>query len=273
MLIEESPINHGTLLPPVFNWTISYRRDSEIWSPYGRIYAKSIPGNNIMMGPNKNIPLSKWIRRKSKLVTSAISNCHTNSKRESIVKKMIDTGKQVDIYGSCGNMKKGKKCGYYSRNCTDFWNSLAAEYKFYLAFENSLCRDYITEKFWRSLKLGMVPVVYGGGNYEEIAPPQSYIDVNKFKSAETLMKYLESVGKDEEEYAKFFEWRITFDIVNESKKGDMTWCQLCRKLRELKNKQENGTKLVYQVPTNWWSNLENSSEFLCTNFNKFLKWK
>ena len=35
------------------------------------------------------------------------------------------------------------------------------QYKFFLAFENSNCKEYITEKFWRSLHYGLVPVVFG----------------------------------------------------------------------------------------------------------------
>ena len=48
----------------------------------------------------------------------------------------------VDIYGSCGPLK----C--WGDQCDD---TLDNDYKFYLAFENSLCYDYITEKFARGL--------------------------------------------------------------------------------------------------------------------------
>ena len=37
-----------------------------------------------------------------------------------------------------------------------------AKYKFYLSFENALCRDYITEKFYLALNAGTLPIVYGG---------------------------------------------------------------------------------------------------------------
>ena len=39
-----------------------------------------------------------------------------------------------------------------------------------MAFENSICNDYMTEKFWRSLDLEIVPIVMGGGNYTRDAP-------------------------------------------------------------------------------------------------------
>ena len=37
---------------------------------------------------------------------------------------------------------------------------------FYMAFENSICDDYATEKFHRSLLYPVVPVVMGGANYK-----------------------------------------------------------------------------------------------------------
>jgi len=41
-----------------------------------------------------------------------------------------------------------------------------SQYKFYLAFENSLCTDYITEKFYQTLNRDIIPVVMGGGQYD-----------------------------------------------------------------------------------------------------------
>ena len=54
--------------------------------------------------------------------------------------------------------------------------------QFYLAFENSLCRDYITEKFWKVLSYNVVPVVLNGVNMTRVAPPHSYIDIKDFDS-------------------------------------------------------------------------------------------
>ena len=46
--------------------------------------------------------------------------------------------------------------------------------------------------FQTGLILGqnVVPIVRGAANYKKIAPENSYIDANKFKSAESLAQYL-----------------------------------------------------------------------------------
>ena len=52
--------------------------------------------------------------------------------------------------------------------------NIAKQYWFYLAFENSICNDYITEKLWRTLQTQTVPVVMGGGNYLRDAPERVF---------------------------------------------------------------------------------------------------
>jgi len=73
------------------------------------------------------------------------------------LQKYID----VDIFGECGTFNCPRQ---YEENWTALWER---EYKFYLAFENSVCQDYITEKFYGTLKLELILVVLGGGDYNE----------------------------------------------------------------------------------------------------------
>lgn len=92
-----------------------------------------------------------------KLAAALISNCGGSSRRLDFIKEMQNYG-EVDVYGGCG-----KKCNVKGIACKEM---IAREYKFYLAFENSFCKDYITEKFFETLRFEIVPVVMGDGFYE-----------------------------------------------------------------------------------------------------------
>jgi hypothetical protein len=49
---------------------------------------------------------------------------------------------QIDVYGNCGTLRCDKSQG---NAC---FRKLKKDYFFYFAFENSNCRDYVTEKLF-----------------------------------------------------------------------------------------------------------------------------
>ena len=129
---------------------------------------------------------------------------------------MDKTKAPVDIYGRCGSMSCSKS------DRSQCYDMLERTYKFYLAFENNMCEDYITEKAWFVLRLNIVPVVLGGADYKALLPPHSYIDVRDFSSAKQLAEYLTMLSKNDHLYRKYFEWKRHFRI------GMTKYaCQLC----------------------------------------------
>ena len=106
----------------------------------------------------------------------------------------------VDIYGDCGTHKCPEDVG-----CFQY---ISDTYKFYISFENSLCKDYVTEKFFQAMSHDILPIVYGGADYSEIAPPKSYINVlPDFEKPKDLATFLtvRIIGKSWKVVKKKFE--------------------------------------------------------------------
>ena len=135
------------------------------------------------------------------------SDCGTHGNRDGYVRQ-LKRFIQVDAYGGCGHLKLencGKDyTGASPEGCYDLLES--KHYKFYLSFENSICTDYVTEKFFWIMTRNMVPVVYGGAGYGRIAPPHSYIDANQFEPKE-LAEYLLLLDANETLYNEYFWWK------------------------------------------------------------------
>jgi hypothetical protein len=96
----------------------------------------------------------------------------------------------VDVYGRCGKFQ----CAIdRSEECIKL---LERRYFFYLAFENSLCVDYITEKFWRLIDRDVIAVTLGAGNYTAVVPPGTHLDVRDFRSPRHLAERMRQLMAD-----------------------------------------------------------------------------
>lgn len=153
-----------------FNWTWSYKLNSDVIFPYVAVWNKE----GKVIGPAANItwvtsmkPASKYITNKlrNKRIAAAwfASNCGAHNKRILFVTKlrnaMAPYGLYLDIYGNCGN----KICP--RERIQECYGLLETNYYFYLAFENSFDEDYVTEKFLTAAEHYTVPVLFGGANY------------------------------------------------------------------------------------------------------------
>ena len=103
--------------------------------------------------------------------------------------------------------------------------------KFYLAFESTTSRiDYITEKFWRSLAHGLIPVVLGPKrrDYERVAPPNSFIYAADYSSPQELGKHLTEITSNQNTYAQYHQWRINYEMRYLGKDVEsFRFCELC----------------------------------------------
>jgi len=124
---------------------------------------------------------------------------------------------------------------------------LEEKYKFYLSFENSICVDYVTEKFFMILKYNMVPVVYGGAKYNEIAPPHSYINALDF-TPEKLAQYLKLLDSNDTLYNEYFWWKEHYEVeAGVEQMAGHGFCDLCKKLHQ----EEGVIKYYYELVSDW----------------------
>jgi hypothetical protein len=109
----------------------------------------------------------------------------------------------VDCYGKClNNRKLPDDTGWNSKFDT------IAKYKFTLAFENSISKDYVTEKFFDALMAGSVPVYRGAPNIGDFAPGgDCFIDVSRFRGPRELAEYLCYLDRHEAEYERYLCWK------------------------------------------------------------------
>lgn len=206
----ESPSHSEGLhdLAGIFNWTMTYRVDSDVFVPYGYLRARE---------PMASLTLP----RKTKLVAWVISNWNEEHARVRYYRQLKNY-LPIDIYGARGlDLQE------------DSVVKIVSQYKFYLAFENSRHPDYITEKLWRNaFQSWAVPVVLGPSraNYELFVPSNSFIHIDDFSGPMQLARYLKFLDRNKRQYKKYFAWRKRYE-VQETSFWDEHCCRVCEVVR------------------------------------------
>ena len=230
---RESPVNQGILANPsvgkkfngLFNWTMTMKLDSDIDFRAYRI----LPGK---------YPEDYHLNRTNKIVVAVISNCQSDRLHYiHELQKYID----IHIYGRCGT--------YQCPGGVGCFGMLKKSYNFYLSFENSICKDYVTEKFYRNaLMHNMLPVVINGGDFSDptVAPPGCCIKASDFKSARQLAEHIKKVASNSTLYNSYFKWHSQYTVQEDRR--DEAFCRACQKLYT----DSTATK-VYDDLSDWFS--------------------
>ncbi|XP_065318430.1 alpha-(1,3)-fucosyltransferase 7-like isoform X2 [Gordionus sp. m RMFG-2023] len=191
----------------LFNWTATYLPQSDILiqdSSFHRIkskYFQNITSSYSLMNtmPPINSYQKEYSKGKKGLAVTVMSNCFTNNLRIKYISDIRNhvssiqhnikyaNSRSLDIHGACSLFfsARPRLCltpedvGNSTHQQPDCLIRFISRYKFYLAFENSNCAHYVTEKMYRALLAGVVPVVFGArySDYARVAPPFSFIYV------------------------------------------------------------------------------------------------
>lgn len=237
MFVLESPLHIRSFdqIQNMVNWTATYRLDSTINTPYERF----VPFANATKLPK---PAKNYAASKKHLVAWFVSNCGASNGRLQYAQELANHI-SVHIYGSCGDLQCSRS---EAKEC---YKKLSDDYKFYLAFENSNCIDYITEKFyWNALYNDVVPIAMGARpeDYQKVAPPHSFIHVDDFESPRHLAEFLHKLDADDSLYNEYFRWKGTGEFINTK-----FWCRLCSLAHEALDNAGS-----HSQPTMWYSNLQ-----------------
>lgn len=190
----ESPRNTARKagLESLFNLTLTYRRDLDITSRYELSIART---EEKFVLPKKD-KIVCWVATNNMAGTGA--SIRLNYYYE--LRKHIS----VNVYGRA---VPGSSFLRYE----DYYSTIGS-CKFYLAFENSMHEDYITEKLNGPMVSGTVPIVLGATreNYEQFIPADSFIHVDDFPDAKAMAEYLHQLDQNNDLYMRYFSWRKYF---------------------------------------------------------------
>ncbi|XP_060586644.1 alpha-(1,3)-fucosyltransferase fut-5-like [Ruditapes philippinarum] len=216
----ETPINHlysdfkSPACRNTMNWSISYRIDSDMPHPYGYLRTRVVP---------RKLDYEAIYKAKTKTALWVVSNCRTQSARDLYVAELVKNGLDVDIYGRCGPNK---------RISQEILQNIIPQYKFYLGFENSICNDYVTEKFFLYYEYNWVVVVRGGADYDRVLPTKTYINTAHYSNTSSLVQYLLNLANDKDRYIDFLRRKDVYEQRYEYGHR-YSICELCRRLNNV----------------------------------------
>lgn len=172
-----------------FDVVVSYHQDADF--PLNYTSPAALP-DLLRPAPPKNA---------DDLVCALISNGHSRSDRE---RRVLDLERVLPVhhYGRWRPTHRIVDRGRATKL------ELLGRYRFNLAYENCIDRDYVTEKWFDCLVAGCVPVYLGAPNIADFAPAaDSYVDATRFADASELGAYLRSLAASPAAYDAFFAWK------------------------------------------------------------------
>lgn len=193
----------------IFNWTMSYRKDSDIQNP-------CIKFRHFRTNVRKPKQILIDIMKKKNKFAALFVKYKGKTQQTAFIEE-LKTHIPIDIY------EEEVQCA--KSEYDECIKIMAESYKFFLLFENNLAKDHISEKMLSYIGRPSVPVVYGGGDYR-VFPIHSLVDASQFDSAKELAEYLKLVGSNIYLYMDYLDWQLTGDWY----KGVTQWCTLCEKL-------------------------------------------
>nr|XP_028591840.1 alpha-(1,3)-fucosyltransferase 11 isoform X1 [Podarcis muralis] len=220
LLHEESPMNNYLLSHAagarLFNYTATFRRESGY-----PLSLQWLPGLDYLRRPPALGLAEKESARRREGLAAVLyiqSHCDVPSDRDRYVRELAKH-LQVDSYGACLNNRelpsaRLKDTSTATTEDSEFM-ALISKYKFHLAMENAICRDYMTEKLWRPMHVGAVPIYRGSPSVRDWMPDNhSIILIDDFESPKELAEYINFLDRNPEKYLEYLKYKSPGGITN-----------------------------------------------------------
>ncbi|XP_024271038.1 alpha-(1,3)-fucosyltransferase 10-like [Oncorhynchus tshawytscha] len=195
---EESPKFFHEPVITLFNHTATFSQYSQL-----PLTSQHLENLEVLTSQTYLVSLNQKneLRKTLAPVVYVQSDCDPPSDRDAYVSELMKHIR-VDSYGQCLH---NKDLPSHLRDSIAMeeqaFYQILAQYKFILAFENAVCDDYITEKLWRPLKLGVVPVYYSAPKVQQWLPSSSSaVVVFPDEPPEKLSLSLKRLAEDDGEF-------------------------------------------------------------------------
>lgn len=249
----------------LFNYSSTFSRDSDVPFPLHHLQSvNDITSKKYFIDTSKKNSMLKEISP----IMYLQSNCGTSTERDVYVRQLMKY-QFIDSYGYCLNNKPLPaefKGDYMQILEDDKFLKFVARYKFVIAIESGVCEDYITEKLWRAIHVGVVPIYFGSPSIRDWLPNEkSAILLQDFPTPKLLSQHIDELMEDDEMYETYLEHKIKGIISNVRLDHELKTrpyqndrdklfqefeCFICKKVHQIGNISVNHamTKKHYNCP-------------------------
>jgi hypothetical protein len=202
LMSMESDVNYPVLKHPAvvhrFDVLMTYRLDSDVpciypnWHQYGSFLDPPPQRRGPAQGALAVYVASNPVAHRDAYVAELMQHLRVDSLGACLTNARID----------------GFAAGGWQQGAWASLLTVLPRYKFYLAFENSITTDYVTERVFHALVCGVVPVYRGAGNIRDFMPADdAVIGAADFASPRDLAAYLRHLDRNDDAYARHLRWK------------------------------------------------------------------
>jgi hypothetical protein len=151
----------------------------------------------------KSKPLSVIVRKDECSYYNHLENLKTNKINYSLRTYLglrLSEDERIDVYGT-NWVNNGKNIK------GEVWNKHVGldEYKFSVVCENTIQKNYISEKFWDVILTDSVPIYLGCSNIDELVPNDCYISLNNMTMDEMVEKVQFVLDNESKLYREYYD--------------------------------------------------------------------